>query len=275
MKKVSVGCMGLTLLLGGVASAEKMTISGDDAFYLIDSGSGNSVGLLAPSLPASYSLTLPDSDGLSGQVLTADGSGALSWETPTNTSSLVTVTSAQSPYTAAWGTLIIADASGGAITINMPAAGSNSGKQITVIKKDSSSNMVTLDGNSSETICGQSTVKLSGANDSVQAFSDGTNVASTNCYREFTLKLLCSTSSSSVTQDPMSILSNIATQSSNVCSLTAATGVFSSAPTCSAGPTGGSVNTILVWSSATAGSIGNGTGGNVNFDSTGVCRGPR
>jgi len=44
--------------------------------------SGFSVSLLAPTLAASYSLTLPTDDGTSGQVLTTDGSGVLSWTSP-------------------------------------------------------------------------------------------------------------------------------------------------------------------------------------------------
>lgn len=41
---------------------------------------GNAVVLNAPSLGADVSLTLPDSVGSSGQVLTTDGTGVLSWE---------------------------------------------------------------------------------------------------------------------------------------------------------------------------------------------------
>lgn len=38
-----------------------------------------SVGLTAPTLSASYSLTLPTADGTANQVLSTDGSGQLSW----------------------------------------------------------------------------------------------------------------------------------------------------------------------------------------------------
>lgn len=40
------------------------------------------VTIKKPSLAANYTLTLPDDDGTSGQVLTTDGSGALSWTAP-------------------------------------------------------------------------------------------------------------------------------------------------------------------------------------------------
>jgi hypothetical protein len=48
-----------------------------------ESGSGGQVFNLAiPSLAADYTLTFPVDDGTSGQVLTTNGSGTLTWETP-------------------------------------------------------------------------------------------------------------------------------------------------------------------------------------------------
>jgi hypothetical protein len=45
-----------------------------------DSAGGNYVAIQAPALLATnYTLTLPDDDGTSGQVLTTDGNGVLSW----------------------------------------------------------------------------------------------------------------------------------------------------------------------------------------------------
>lgn len=46
------------------------------------SNSGFAISLVAPTLAASYSLTLPADDGASGQVLQTNGSGVLSWATP-------------------------------------------------------------------------------------------------------------------------------------------------------------------------------------------------
>ena len=49
-----------------------------------DNGS-NYVALKAPnSLASNLTLTLPSADGSSGQVLTTDGSGTLSWSTPSS-----------------------------------------------------------------------------------------------------------------------------------------------------------------------------------------------
>lgn len=61
------------------------TFSGDigpaDSLILEETGAGtDTITLQAPaSIAASYTLTLPDTDGDSGQVLTTDGSGVLSW----------------------------------------------------------------------------------------------------------------------------------------------------------------------------------------------------
>ena len=50
-------------------------------FY--DDAGSETAGIKAPtSLAASYVLTLPEDDGTSGQVLTTDGAGVLSWATP-------------------------------------------------------------------------------------------------------------------------------------------------------------------------------------------------
>ncbi len=75
------------------APASKLTVSGgeianiDHGMKFGDTGGGaNYVTLKAPAdadLTTDYSLTLPVDDGTSGQVLRTDGSGVLSWVTPT------------------------------------------------------------------------------------------------------------------------------------------------------------------------------------------------
>lgn len=56
---------------------------------------------------------------------------------------------------------IFADASGGAFSVNLPAATSSTGLVLTIKKIDASANAVTIDGNSSETIDGATTKALS------------------------------------------------------------------------------------------------------------------
>jgi len=59
-------------------------IQSNTSLIMQDPGAGtNTITLQAPNpLTASYSLTLPDDDGTSGQVLTTDGAGILTWTSP-------------------------------------------------------------------------------------------------------------------------------------------------------------------------------------------------
>lgn len=56
--------------------------------------------------------------------------------------------------------IILANATGGAITVTLPAANEMTQKRIVVIKTDASANNVTLDGNGTETINGSATYAL-------------------------------------------------------------------------------------------------------------------
>jgi hypothetical protein len=68
---------------------------------------------------------------------------------------------------------VIADATSNVITVNLPAASSSSGRQITVIKSDGSGNAVTLDGASAETINGATTLALTAQYNKATIFCDG------------------------------------------------------------------------------------------------------
>lgn len=68
---------------------------------------------------------------------------------------------------------LFVDASGGAVTVNLPAVASNSGRVINVKKVDSSGNAVTLDGNASETIDGATTLAISTQYQSYTVHCDG------------------------------------------------------------------------------------------------------
>lgn len=70
---------------------------------------------------------------------------------------------------------IFADATSNAITVNLPAAASHSGRVFAVVKTDASGNAVTLDANASETINGATTLALSTQWDRCQIQSNGTN----------------------------------------------------------------------------------------------------
>lgn len=70
--------------------------------------------------------------------------------------------------------VILGDASGGAVTVNLPASSGN--KAMFVIKKtDSSANTVTVDGNAAETIDGGATAVLTRQFESITLVCDGSN----------------------------------------------------------------------------------------------------
>jgi hypothetical protein len=65
------------------------------ALRFADTDSSNYIGLKAPgTVAANVTFTLPDADGTSGQFLKTDGSGALSWSTPTGGGDVVGPSSA-------------------------------------------------------------------------------------------------------------------------------------------------------------------------------------
>ena len=71
--------------------------------------------------------------------------------------------------------LIQVDATGGTVTISLPASASvRDGFSVTIKKVDPSGNAVTIDPNASELIDGDATYTLSGENDSVLIAADGT-----------------------------------------------------------------------------------------------------
>lgn len=71
--------------------------------------------------------------------------------------------------------LALCSASGGAITLTLPAAASWTGHEINCKKTDSTANVVTIDGNSAETIDGAATRALKTQYESITLISDGSN----------------------------------------------------------------------------------------------------
>ena len=71
--------------------------------------------------------------------------------------------------------VILMNASGGARTVNFYTAVGNSGNKITINKTDSSTNAVTLDPNSTQTINGSATYSISAQYTSITCISDGAN----------------------------------------------------------------------------------------------------
>jgi hypothetical protein len=88
----------------------------------------------------------------------------------------VAVTSVTTTYTAlSTDEVISASASGASFTITLPTAVGTTGRQYTIKKTDSTSNTVTIDGNSAETIDGATTYVLNEKNQAVRIVSNGSN----------------------------------------------------------------------------------------------------
>ena len=71
--------------------------------------------------------------------------------------------------------IILCNASGGAVTINLPTSVGKQGKEYCIIKTDSSVNTVTIDGNSTETINTDQTRVLTYQYESLNPISNNTN----------------------------------------------------------------------------------------------------
>ena len=97
--------------------------------FFEDSDNGtNKVTLIGPASTSDITLTLPSSDGDSGQVLTTDGSGVLSFATVSGAYNTWLVKT--SAYTALAGDQIIVNSSS-AVTITLPASAS-AGNTVTI-----------------------------------------------------------------------------------------------------------------------------------------------
>ncbi len=70
---------------------------------------------------------------------------------------------------------ILVNSSSGAVTISLPSASGITGRLYVIKKTDSSGNLVTLDGNASETVDGYSTYSINTQNQSLTIQSDGSN----------------------------------------------------------------------------------------------------
>lgn len=125
------------------------------------------------SMSATWTFTFPVSAGTSTYVLQTDGAGVTSW-----VSRSVYSKSAKTTTYSATGNddVISVDASGGSWTLSLPAAASNTGKILTIVRTDQTlANAVTIDGNASETINGSTTRKLATQYESYTIQCDGSN----------------------------------------------------------------------------------------------------
>jgi hypothetical protein len=122
------------------------------------------------SLAATWTLTLPTTDGTTGQLLRTDGSGVTSWVSPVTTFAQ----SGDYPITDTDGyTAILITTGVSARTVTLPTVADNTGREITIKKVDSGTGTLTIEGEGSETIDDALNVVLFKQFESVTVYSDG------------------------------------------------------------------------------------------------------
>ncbi len=181
----TVDIYGFAETLNPVAGDVYGPISGtDNALVRMDGTSGK--------LVQNSGVTLDDSEQMEfggGRVRNAGVAEVLGTTPPTPATGMlwydtsgdagvggvVAITTKTGAYTAAdTDTVIICDATGGAFTVALPAAGDNTGKVFYLKKIDSSANAVTIDGDGAETIDDAATLVLNSQYDAAMLVSDGT-----------------------------------------------------------------------------------------------------
>lgn len=163
-----------------VKAADKIGFFDDvytnDEVRYYDPTTGNYISFKSPSsLTGNTSFIWPNGDGSNGQILQTNGSGVFSW-TNDDTGSGYSVTSKTANYTTTnTDDLVLVDATSGNITITTHTASGNIGDSLIIKKIDTSTNTVTVDPNSTETIDGVSTYVLKSEGEKIEIVSDGTN----------------------------------------------------------------------------------------------------
>ena len=134
--------VGTTTVDGTLQVKNGATSAGKIEFFEDSDNGTNKVTLIGPASTADITLTLPNSDGNDGQVLTTDGNGALSFTTVGGAYNTWLVKT--SNYTALVGDQIVVN-SASATTITLPASASAGN---TVIIKATGGGVVTIGRNS-------------------------------------------------------------------------------------------------------------------------------
>lgn len=116
----STGCMTLA---GGLGVAKKIFLGSD---LIMSDGSSNTITLTTPSISSNYTLTLPVDSGSSGEVLTTNGSGVMTWESASTPLVSGTVTQSTSITTT-----VVLNAQVGVITTQSTSIGWGNGVEFT------------------------------------------------------------------------------------------------------------------------------------------------
>jgi len=167
---------------GAVTIGKNNTASHIDAVVIGQGASSSAadeitLGHTDQTVRISSSYTLPTSDGTNGQVLTTDGSGAVTFADAGGGASEYTIDDKTAAYTVVSGDLgKIINCTSGTFTITLTAAATlGSGFHVTIWNlSTTSSDAITIDPNASETIDGKSTFILR-RGEGVEVVCDGTN----------------------------------------------------------------------------------------------------
>lgn len=141
------------------------------------------------------------------------------------------------------------NASGGALTANLPAAASVQGKKYLMVHQSADTNAITIDPNASELICGQSTIRLTGSQDMVEIQSNGANWIGLNgsCERKERIRLsnaVCSTTPCTIGDQSTGWVTSVSRSTTGRYSINFVSNIFSSGPTCTCGSPSAGTN---VW----------------------------
>ncbi len=152
----------------------------DDAYRLYTTGATNQLATAA-AITAGKAL-ISDANGIpTHSAVTSTELGYVagvtsSIQTQINAITGLAVTSKTSNYTATTSdNVILCSASGGAFSITLYAASGNTGRVLRIKKTDASVNAVTIDGNGSETIDGDTTLAIDVQYEAITIVCDGSN----------------------------------------------------------------------------------------------------
>ncbi len=144
-------------------------ISGTAAFTVgVDNSDADKFKIGTTAVETSTALTIDASQnvgiGITAPLSTLDVSGSLGLKV-TSLSSATTLSAAHN--------VVLASDAGGSFTITLPAAASNAARTYYIKKTNSSSDIITIDGNGAETIDGATTLVLYIQNDACRIVCDG------------------------------------------------------------------------------------------------------
>lgn len=156
---------GYALLQVTSSGGSSLWTDGGSVTYLTDTTDNVGIGITT----ASTELYVNGDVTAVGEFIELTGSSV------TGGFTLIT-TSKSSSFTAdSNATVYLVDASSAAVTVTLPASSGVTNRVYYVKKTDSSSNLVTVDGNSAETIDGSTTTDLTAQYESIVIVCDGSN----------------------------------------------------------------------------------------------------